>query len=162
VRVFPAWAGGAVVVGTGLTAGSLGGGRSAQLLASIAMACAPVTLGSAHLAGTTICDLAFWTFALWLVSRAVVWERARSWLAAGAAAGLGLENKELVVVLLVALALGLMLIRTHSVLATPWPWLGLSIVVLLWAPEIAWELAHGIPALTMSRAPQAEHSALGD
>jgi 4-amino-4-deoxy-L-arabinose transferase-like glycosyltransferase len=78
VRVLPALAGGAVVVGTGLTTASLGGKRFAQMLAAIAMACAPITLGSAHLAGTTIYDLAAWTLTLWLVLRAVVQERPRS------------------------------------------------------------------------------------
>jgi 4-amino-4-deoxy-L-arabinose transferase-like glycosyltransferase len=162
VRVFPALAGGAVVVGSGLTASSLGGRRFAQLLAAVTMACAPITLGSGHLAGTTIYDLAAWTFTLWLVIRAVVWERPRSWLAAGAVAGLGLENKDLVMLLLVGLALGLVLTRARSVLSTPWPWLGLCITVVLSAPNVVWQLTHGIPALTMSRSLAAEHSAVGD
>jgi len=162
VRVFPALAGGAVVVGTGLTAAALGGGRYAQLLAATAMACSPIALGSAHLAGTTVYDLAFWAFTLWLVIRAVVLHRPRSWLAAGAVAGIGLENKDLILVLLASLALGLALTRARSVLATPWPWLGLSIVLVLWLPNAVWQLTHGTPALTMSRALAAEHSASGD
>ena len=72
VRVFPALVGGAVVVGTGLTTGALGGGRFAQLLAALAMACTPFMLASAHLAGTTVYDLAAWTFTIWFVLRAVV------------------------------------------------------------------------------------------
>ncbi len=162
VRVLPALAGGAVVVGTGLTTASLGGKRFAQMLAAIAMACAPVTLGSAHLAGTTIYDLAAWTLTLWLVLRAVVQERPRSWVGAGVVAGLGLENKDLILLLLVALALGLLVTRTRSVLATRWPWLGLGAAVVLWTPNVVWQLTNGLTALTMSRVLRAEHSAPGD
>jgi 4-amino-4-deoxy-L-arabinose transferase-like glycosyltransferase len=162
VRLFPALAGGAVVVGTGLTASALGGGRFAQLLAAVAMACAPITLGPAHLAGTTVYDLAAWTFTVWLVVRAVMLHRPRSWLAAGAVVGLGLENKDLLVLLLVALVVGLLLTPSRSVLATPWPWVGMSIAVLLWMPNLVWELTHGTPALAMDRSLAAEHSALSD
>jgi 4-amino-4-deoxy-L-arabinose transferase-like glycosyltransferase len=136
VRVFPALAGGALVIGTGLTTSALGGGRYAQLLAAVAMACAPVTLGAAHLAGTTIYDLAAWTFTLWLVVRAVVLHRPRSWLAAGAVVGLGLENKDLLLLFSAALVVGLLLTPSRSVLATSWPWMGLSIAVLLWMPNL--------------------------
>ena len=162
VRLFPALAGGAVVVGTGLTVSALGGRRFAQLLATVAMACAPITLGAAHLAGTTVYDLAAWTFTLWLVVRAVVLHRPRSWLAAGAVVGLGLENKDLLILLLVAVAVGLLLTPSRSVLATPWPWVGLSIALVLWMPNLIWELVHGTPALAMDRALAAEHSASGD
>ncbi len=162
VRVFPALAGGAVVIGTGLTTSALGGGRYAQLLAAVAMACAPVTLGSAHLAGTTVYDLAAWTFTLWLVVRAVVLHRPRSWVAAGAVVGLGLENKDLLVLLLVALVVGLLLTPSRAVLATPWPWVGLSVALVLWMPNLIWELTHGTPALAMDRSLAAEHSALSD
>ena len=162
VRVFPALAGGAVVVGTGATAGALGGNRFAQLLAALAMACSPILLGSAHLAGTTVYDLAAWTFTIWFVLRAVVHGRHRSWLAAGAVAGLGLENKDLILLLGVALVIGFLLTSTRSVLATKWPWLGALVAVVLWTPNLIWQLTTSTPALAMARSLRAEHSAASD
>jgi hypothetical protein len=162
VRIFPALAGGAIVVGTGATAAALGGRRFAQLLAALAMACTPITLGSAHLAGTTVYDLAAWTFTIWLVLRALVHDRPRSWLAAGVVAGLGLENKDLILLLGVALVIGLLLTPTRSVLATRWPWLGALIAVALWSPNLVWQLTNNAPALAMSRSLRGEHSAAGD
>jgi Dolichyl-phosphate-mannose-protein mannosyltransferase len=162
IRVVPALVGGAVVVGTGVTARELGGGRFAQLLAAIAMACAPITIGSAHLAGTTVYDLAAWTFTIWFILRAVVHERPRSWLAAGAVAGVGLENKDLILLLGVALVIGLLSSPSRSVLATRWPWLGALIAAVLWAPNVIWQLTNGVPILAMSRSLRVEHSAVGD
>jgi 4-amino-4-deoxy-L-arabinose transferase-like glycosyltransferase len=162
VRVVPALVGGAVVVGTGLTAGALGGRRFAQLLAALAMACAPITLGSAHLAGTTVYDLAAWTFTLWFVLRAVVHGRPRSWLAAGAVAGVGLENKDLILLLGVALVVGVVATSTRPVLATRWPWLGALVALVLWAPNLVWQVANNWPALSMAHSLRSEHSASGD
>jgi hypothetical protein len=162
VRIVPALAGGAVVVGAGLTARTLGGGRFAQVLAAVATACAPVVLVSAHLAGTTVFDLAAWTFTIWFVLKAVVDGRERCWLAAGAVAGLGLENKDLILLLGAALAVGLLATRARAVLATRWPWTGAVVALVLWTPNLAWQLANGVPGLAMARSLRAEHSGSGD
>jgi len=162
VRIVPALVGGAVVVGAGLTARTLGGGRFAQVLAPVATACAPVVLASAHLAGTTVFDLAAWTFTIWFVLRAVVEGRERCWLAAGTVAGLGLENKDLILLLAAALAVGLLATPARAVLATRWPWSGAAVALVLWAPNLAWQLANGAPGLAMASSLRAEHSGAGD
>lgn len=162
VRIVPALAGGAVVVGAGRTARTLGGGRFAQALAAVATACAPVVLASAHLAGTTVFDLAAWTFTIWFVLRAVVEGRGRCWLAAGAVAGLGLENKDLILLLAAALAVGLLATPARAVLATRWPWSGAAVALVLWAPNLAWQLANGAPGLAMARSLRTEHSGAAD
>ncbi len=162
VRVLPALAGGAVVVGTGLTARELGGGRFAQVLAAIAMACAPILLGSAHLAGTTVFDLVAWTFTILFVLRAVVHERPRCWLAAGAVAGFGLENKDLILLLGVALFVGIVTTSTRGVLTTGWPWLGGLVAAVLWLPNLVWQVVNDAPGLAMARSLRVEHSGSGD
>ncbi len=162
VRVIPALVGGGVVVGTAATARTLGGGRFAQVLAALAMACAPITLGASHLAGTTVYDLAAWTFTMLFVLRAVVLERPRNWLAAGAVAGIGLEGKNLILLLAVALVIGLLSTSTRSVLATRWPWFGALIATVLWAPNVVWQFANDFPSVAMARSLRVEHSAAGD
>ena len=162
VRVVPALAGGAVIVGTGLTTGALGGRRLAQVLAALAVACSPMLFVTAHLAGTTVYDLVAWTFTILFVLRAVLHGRAPYWLAAGAVAGVGLENKDLILILGVALVVGLLTTPTRSVLTTRWPWLGGLVALVLWTPNLIWQLTHSAPALAMARSLRTEHSGSGD
>ncbi len=162
VRLLPALVGGSVVVGTGLVTRVLGGARFAQVLAATAMACAPVLLGSAHLAGTTVYDLAAWTFTLWFVLRSVVLSQPRCWVWAGVVAGVGLETKDLILLLGASLAVGLVVTPTRRVLASRWPWLGAAVALVLWAPNLAWQAANGAPSLAMARSLRIEHSGAGD
>lgn len=162
VRIVPALVGGAVVIGTGLTAAQFGGRRFAQLLAALAMACAPITLASAHLAGTTVYDLAGWTFTILFVIRAVALAQPHYWLAAGAVAGVALENKDLILLLGVALAIGLLSTPSRSVLATRWPWLGGLVALVVWMPNLIWQMTDSAPGLAMARALRTEHSGSGD
>lgn len=162
IRVFPALAGGAVVVVAALTAQLLGGSRRAQTLAALAMACAPVTLAAAHLANTTIYDMLAWSVSVACALSAIRHGRSRAWLGAGAAAGLGLENKDLLLLLVVALLLGLIATRRQRALRDPWLWAGAGIALALWAPNLVWQGLHGWPERAMSSALHAEHSAGGD
>ena len=65
----------------------------------------------------------------------------RAWAGAGAAAGIGLENKHTVAVLLVGVFVGL-LVRKRDVLRTPGPWVAATIAALLWAPNLWWDATH--------------------
>lgn len=162
IRVLPALTGGGVVVAGSLIARELGGRRYAQLLCAVAVACAPVLLGAAHLAGTTVYDMFCWTVTILLVVMAVVRDRRRYWLGAGAVAGVGLENKSLILLLLLALGAGMALTRSRALLRCPWPWVGLAIAVAIWVPNLLWQAGHGWPALAMATALRAEHSSAGD
>jgi hypothetical protein len=95
------------------------------------------------------------------VSTAVLRDRPRWWLGAGVAAGLGLEDDNIVLLLLVALAVGMLLTTQRSVLRTRWPWLGSGIALLIWAPDLIWQVMHGWPQLAMSAALHRENSSAG-
>src|SRR5262249_60463837 len=82
---------------------------------------------------------------------------------AGAAAGVGLENEYRVVLLLGALVAGILITSAHRrVLATPWPWLGGVVALVLWAPNLAWQFAHGWPQLTMASALHQQNTSAAD
>jgi len=162
VRLMPALAGGALVIVAGLTARLLGGRGRAQVLAALAVGCAPVTLAAAHLANTTIYDMLAWSAITALTIAAVLHDRPRLWLAVGAVTGIGLEAKDLPLLLVIALLAGLAVTGRWRALWTPWLPAGAAVAVALWAPNLAWQATHGWPALTMSRTLSAEHSALGD
>ncbi len=162
VRVFPALAGGGVVIVGGLIARALGGRSSAQLLGGVASGCAPVLLAAAHLANTTVYDLLAWSATLLLVIVALNRGKPRLWVAAGAVAGVGLENKDLLLVLAAALAVGLLATGRGRQLLDRWVLAGVTIAVALWLPNLVWQSQHNWPQLAMSRALHDEHSTTSD
>jgi hypothetical protein len=152
IRIAPALAGGAVVVLAARFAALFGAGRLGRVLAALLTACAPLVLALAHLGITEPIDLLAWTVVLLCVTTALLRDRPRCWLGAGAAAGLGLEDNNLMALLLVCLAAGLLLSRYRTVLRTRWPWLGAGLAAVIWAPNVIWQATHGWPQLTMASA----------
>ena len=139
-----------------------GAGRFGRVLAALTTACAPVVIGAVHVDNTTPLDLLAWTAVLLCVTTALLRGRPRWWLAAGAAAGVGLENDNLMALLLIGLALGLLVSEHRPVLRTRWPWLGAGIAAVIWAPNVIWQAAHGWPQLAMAAALHRENSSAGD
>jgi Dolichyl-phosphate-mannose-protein mannosyltransferase len=163
IRILPALAGGTIIVIAARLAALFGAGRGGRVLAALAVASAPVILGATHIGNTTPYDLLAWAVVLLCVATALLRDRPRWWLGAGAAAGLGLENEYLVVLLIGALVAGLLATSAHRrILATPWPWLGGVIALVIWAPNLAWQFAHGWPQLTMAGALHHQNTSAGD
>jgi 4-amino-4-deoxy-L-arabinose transferase-like glycosyltransferase len=163
IRILPALAGGAIVVIAARISALFGAGRSGRILAALAMAGTPVLFGATHIGNTTPYDLLAWAVVLLCVATALLRDRPRWWLGAGAAAGVGLENEYLVTILIGALVAGLLLTSAHRrVLATPWPWLGGVIALAIWAPNLAWQFAHGWPQLTMASALHQQNTSAAD
>lgn len=149
VRVLPAFAMALVVVLTAAIARELGGTRRAQVIAAI-VAGASGYLAAGHLGVTATYDLLVWAAMLWLVARLLRGSDPRLWLAVGLVAGVGLLNKHLVLFLGFGIVLGLLAHR-RDLLRSPWPWLGGVLAMVLWAPNIAWQVANGLPQLEMAR-----------
>ena len=162
IRILPALAGGALVIMAARLAALFGAGRFGRVLAALTTACAPVIIGAVHVGNTTPLDLLAWTAVLVCVSTALLRDRPRWWLAAGVAAGIGLEADNLVVLLLIGLALGLLVSPQRPVLRTRWPWLGAGIAAVIWAPNIIWQATHGWPQLAMSAALHHENTSPAD
>jgi len=150
LRIPAAVTGGLVVLVTGLIARELGGRRGAQLLAAASMACAAILFAGAHLATTTIYDLLGWTVLSLLVIRALR-DGGRSWLLVGVTLGIALEIKTLILLLAAALLAGIVIVGPRHVLASRWPWFAALVAVALWAPNLWWQVTHGLPQLEMSR-----------
>ncbi len=162
IRIIPALAGGAIVIMAARFAALFGAGRLGRVLAALITACAPVLIGAVHIGNTTPLDLLAWTVVLLCVTTALLRHRPRWWLAAGAAAGLGLEADNLVILLLICLAVGLLASPQRSVLRTRWPWLGAGIAAVIWAPNLIWQATHGWPQLAMSAALHQQNTSPAD
>jgi hypothetical protein len=151
LRLPSALAAGAVVVLTGLLAREFGGSRSAQLLAAACMAVSSILLIVAHLLSTTTFDLLGWTALSWLLVRALR-DGGPVWLAAGAVAGVALENKLSPAFLAAAVVLGVLAVGPRQALRSPWPWLGGALALAVWAPNLFWQAANGWPQLDLAEA----------
>ncbi|EKM98822.1 MULTISPECIES: glycosyltransferase family 39 protein [unclassified Acidocella] len=86
----------------------------------------------------------FWTLSLWALARLVQSRDARWWLAAGALAGAALFSKYTAALLLAGTGLwALTAPPIRATLRTAWPWLGIALALLVFAPDFAWNAAHG-------------------
>ncbi|MDN5747185.1 MAG: glycosyltransferase family 39 protein [Pseudonocardia sp.] len=140
-----------VVLLTGLIAREFGADRPAQVLAASGMAVSAVLLLVGHSLSTTSIDLLVWAAVSWLVTRGLR-DGGAIWLAAGAVAGVGLQNKTLPAFLLAALLAGVLVAGPRGALRSPWPWLGGLLALALWAPHLIWQAANGFPQLELSAA----------
>ncbi len=161
LRVFPALAGGAIVVFTALTARELGGGPRAQVLAALAAATSPQVLAGFHLLSTAAFDLFFWSAITLLVVRMLRTGDERLWLAVGAVAGVGLMNKFNLAFLFVGLVGGLLLGGRRRALRGWWPWTGAGLALAIWSPNLIWNAQHEWAAFSMLRTLHQENSSLG-
>jgi 4-amino-4-deoxy-L-arabinose transferase-like glycosyltransferase len=151
LRLPSALAAAGVVVVTGLLAREFGGSRAAQLLAAAAMAVSAILLAVGHLLSTTTFDLLGWTVLSWLLVRALR-DGGRMWPAAGAVAGLALQNKLSPAFLVGAVLVGVLAVGPRAALRSPWPWLGGLLALAVWAPNLIWQATNGWPQLDLAEA----------
>ena len=156
VRWVPALAGVATVWLTGSLAREFGGGARAQTLAAAATLVSPYLLAVGHFYSMNALDVLFWVSLVHLAARILARAEARTWLAFGAIAGLGLLNKLSVGFLGGAFVLGLFLTPARRWLASPWLWAGGAIAACLLLPHVLWQVEHGWPLLEFQANARAE------
>ncbi len=125
-------------------------GRGAGLVAA-ALLNATLLLGAGAVTMTPDTPLLFfWVCTMWALARL---RTARTdtgaesdggawWLAVGLFAGLALDSKYTAAFLVLGIGLWLLLAERRW-LARPWPWLGLLVGLLVVAPVLVWNAAHG-------------------
>ncbi len=147
LRIFSALAGALLVALTILVAWRLGAGRFGQGLAGLAVLVAPIYLGTDSILSMNAFEPLFWTGCVYLLIRIVQTGDSRPWLGIGALGGLGLMNKHSTVFFLGAMAAAVLLTPLRRELRKPWPWLALAIALLIFLPNLLWQIAHGFPTL---------------
>ena len=161
VRFFAALAQSLAMVLTGLMAHELGGSRRAQIAAALAVAIAPFSLIQGAMLQYVSFDYLWWVVVAYFTIRLLKSEDGRWWVGIGAAIGLGMLTKYTMAVFAVGLVLAVVLTRARRYLATPWPWAGAAVALLIWLPNLLWQVEHTFVSLDFLRAIHARDVHIG-
>lgn len=148
---WPALAGAARVLLVAAFARELGAQRFGMALAAILAVVPGVWFAIDHQFAMNAFEAVFWTGCALAVLRLIRTQNPRLWLAFGAVAGLGMENKYSIAVFGFALLAGLALTPQRKLLWTPWLLAGGAVALLIFLPNLIWNVQHHWPFLELMR-----------
>jgi 4-amino-4-deoxy-L-arabinose transferase-like glycosyltransferase len=149
IRFFPALAGAGKVILTGLIARELGGGRFAQGLAALSVLVAPGFLGMDNLLSMNVFEPLFWLGCSYVILRIIHTRNQKLWLWVGLLSGLGLLNKHSMLIFGFGIVAGLVLTRERRCFRSPWIWLGGLLSLLIFLPNLLWNIQNHFPFLEL-------------
>jgi hypothetical protein len=148
LRVLPALLSGVTVVLSGAYVRKLGGSLRLQALGLLVGLTAPLIVGT-WLFQTVIFDQVTWMLSLYWFLSIVIDRKPRTWIWLGLTLGVGLEVKYLILPLIAGIALAILLTpELRKELRTRYPWIGASLMLLIWLPNLVWQIANDLPTLT--------------
>src|ERR1700694_1848409 len=148
LRVLPSLWGGFLVVLSAAFVRRLGGSLRLQGIALLAAIAAPFLLSSNWVFQTVTFDQVTWMVALYWFLCLVTDRRPRYWIYLGITLGIGLEVKYTIVGLIAGIGMALLLTPALRMeLRTKYPWIAAAIALLIWAPNLAWQVVEGFPTL---------------
>ena len=139
------------IVLTGVLAARLGGNRVAQALACTAVLLAPICLAIDSILSMNAIEHVLWLACILIVVEIANGASEKWWLAFGALAGLGLQNKHSMLFLGFAIAVAVVLTPLRRSLVRPWIWLGGALALLIFLPNLVWQVQHDYPTLELLR-----------
>jgi hypothetical protein len=155
LRFLPAVAAGLKVLLTGLIARELGARRYAIALACMAVIVAPLYLGLDSLLTMNVFEPCVWMACVLIVLKIFNGASPKLWLLFGAVAGIGLQNKHSTLLFGFGLFVGLLLTKERRQFAQPWIWLGGLVALLIFLPNLVWEIHRRFPTIELLRNVQA-------
>src|SRR5438105_2672238 len=149
LRLLPAVASAVLVWLTGKLAREMGGGRLAQILASLGVIFAPIYLILHHWLTMNAFEPLFWMGGAYCVVRAVNSGNEHDWLWFGVLVGFGLENKYSMVFFALGVLVGVVATPERRVFKRCWVWLGALAAVVIFLPNLIWLVRHNFPFLEL-------------
>ena len=147
--VWPALAGCGRIVLTAAFARELGARRFGTALAAMLAATPIVWYVLDHQFAMNALEPLFWTGCGYALLRMINTGSVRLWLLFGAIGGLGLQNKYSMVFFALALVAGLLLTPQRKLLFTPWLLAGGGVALLIFLPNLLWNIHHHWPFLEL-------------
>lgn len=151
LRFFPALAAAAKVYLSAWMARELNGGRFAQLLAALATLVAPIYLTMDSFLSMNSFEPVFWMACAAILLRILNGGDERLWLLFGVVAGVGALNKHSMLFFLSGVVAGLLLTARRREFRKRWVWLAGAVALLIFAPNLLWEIRHGWPTIALLR-----------
>jgi Dolichyl-phosphate-mannose-protein mannosyltransferase len=149
LRLLPSLLGGFLVALSGAYVRRLGGSLRLQGIALLSAVAAPYLLGTNWVFQTVTFDQVTWMVALYWFLCLVIDRRPRYWIYLGVTLGIGLEVKYTMVGLIAGIGMAVLLTPSLRMeLRTRYPWIAVGIALLIWAPNLAWQVVEGFPTVT--------------
>jgi Dolichyl-phosphate-mannose-protein mannosyltransferase len=149
LRLLPSLLGGCLVALSGAYVRRLGGSLWLQGIALLAAVAAPFLLGSNWVFQTVTFDQVTWMVAMYWFLCLVIDRRPRYWIYLGITLGIGLEVKYTIAGLIAGIGVAVLLSRPMRMeLRTGYPWIAAAITLVIWAPNVAWQVVEGFPTLS--------------
>jgi hypothetical protein len=156
VRLIPDLASSLLVVQTALIAREFGGKRFALLLAAVSVVIPLQYLSNGSLLTTNCLEPNLWMACAYFVILAIKRGDPRYWVWVGVFAGIGLEEKYSIAFFIVGIVVGLLLTEQRRVLLNKWIWLGGAAALLIFLPNLLWNIRHHWPFLELMHNIRAE------
>ena len=156
IRFIPALASSLLIVQTAAIARELGGRRYALLLSAVCALIAPQYLSNGSLLGTNCLEPNLWMGCAYFAILAIQRNSPRYWLWFGGVAGLGLEEKYSIALFGLGIVVGLLLTEQRRVFLNKWIWLGGLAALLIFLPNVLWNIKYDWPFIQLIRGIRAE------
>lgn len=151
LHFLPAVAAGVRVLLTGLIARELGARRFGIALACVCVMVAPIYLGLDSLLTMNVFESLFWMGAALIALKIFNGASPKLWLLFGVLCGVGLLNKHSMLFFGFGLFVGLLLTKERRQFLSPWIWLGGLIALLIFLPNMLWEIQRHFPTIELLR-----------
>ena len=149
LRLLPSLLGAFLVALSGAYVRRLGGSLRLQALALLTAIAAPYFLGANWVFQTVTFDEVTWMVSLYWFLCLATDRRPRYWIYLGITLGIGLEVKYTIVGLIVGIGVAILLTPSLRMeLRTKYPWIAAAIALLIWAPNLVWQVVEGFPSIT--------------
>jgi hypothetical protein len=108
---------------------------------------APVSLGSSALMQYVSFDYLWWVLVAYLTIRLLKSDNPRWWIGIGAVIGIGMMTKYTMAFYVAGIVVGTLLTTTRRHLTSPWLWGGVALSLLIFLPNVIWQIQHNFISL---------------